>query len=97
VARGPAQWTGYSCPNRIRLIRSDRSLAMPLSSQANASDEALHQMRQRIGVAVQPCDTLLPMAATCSFQITLPPYTSKEALRDRLTYAIYNCKSMELC
>ena len=54
-------------------------------------------MRQRIGVAVQPCDTLLPMAATCSFQITLPPYTSKEALRDRLTYAIYNCKSMELC
>ena len=70
-------------------------LALP--AQANASDEALQQMRQRIGVDVQPCDTLLPMAGTCGFQLTLPPYTSKEALRDRLTYAIYNCKSMELC
>jgi hypothetical protein len=33
-------------------------------------------------------DKRLPMAATCFFKLKLPPYTTKEALADRLTCAL---------
>lgn len=39
-------------------------------------------------------DSHLPHALTCFFSIQLPPYTSKEALRSKLSYAMWNCGSM---
>jgi hypothetical protein len=36
-------------------------------------------------------DLLLPLAHTCFFQLDLPFYTSKEILRTKLLYAVYNC------
>jgi E3 ubiquitin-protein ligase HERC1 len=60
-------------------------------------ESALAAMAVRIGVPrVEAVDTLLPTAATCSFQIAIPAYTCKEALADRLRFAIYNCRSLEL-
>ena len=39
-------------------------------------------------------DQFLPHAHTCGFGIDLPPYTSKDALKAKLLYAIRNCKDM---
>ena len=41
-------------------------------------------------------DSRLPVSHTCFFQVDLPQYTSKEKLREKLLYAIYNCKDMDL-
>ena len=37
----------------------------------------------------------LPTAQTCFFSLSLPEYTSEEACRAKLVYAINNCVSME--
>ena len=42
-------------------------------------------------------DTRLPVAHTCFFQIDLPRYSNKEALKEKLLYAIYNCGDLDLC
>ena len=41
-------------------------------------------------------DTRLPTASTCFFDLHLPRYTSAEALAERLKYAIYNCRGIDL-
>jgi hypothetical protein len=41
-------------------------------------------------------DGALPTASTCFFQLHLPKYTSLEALREKLLYACYNCKDLDL-
>lgn len=38
----------------------------------------------------------LPVAHTCFFQLHLPRYTEKDALRERLRYAIYNGRAIDL-
>ena len=87
----------YAAAAALVGVRVMRPAAVFFSS-ARATDEARQAMAERIGVAeVTPTDTLLPMAATCAFQLKLPPYSSQRALADRLRYAVYNCKSMELC
>jgi hypothetical protein len=43
---------------------------------------------------VKEPDKHLPHAHTCFFSIQLPPYTSPAVLRDRLTYAMWNCGTM---
>ena len=35
-------------------------------------------------------------ASTCFFCLHLPRYTSKAVLKEKLRYAIYNCKDMDL-
>ncbi|KNC51737.1 HECT domain containing 3 [Thecamonas trahens ATCC 50062] len=42
-----------------------------------------------------PADGALPVAHTCFFQIDLPAYTSREALRAKLLYAITQCCSID--
>ena len=41
-------------------------------------------------------DTRLPTASTCFFDLHLPRYTHAEALAERLKYAIYNCRGIDL-
>ena len=41
-------------------------------------------------------DTRLPVAHTCFFQIDLPRYSSKAVLKEKLLYALHNCKDMDL-
>ena len=41
-------------------------------------------------------NTRLPTASTCFFDLHLPRYTSGEALKERLLYAIYNCRGIDL-
>ena len=38
----------------------------------------------------------LPTAQTCFFQLRLPPYESKEILRERLLYAIMHCRAIDM-
>jgi len=38
----------------------------------------------------------LTLAATCFFQLRVPSYTTKEACRAKLLYAIRNCREMDL-
>lgn len=37
----------------------------------------------------------LPTAQTCFFQLTLPRYTSREVLAEKLLYAIRHCRSID--
>ena len=62
---------------------------MPISAKEEFQVESMH-------VSGDP-DEVLPMAGTCFFKLKLPPYTTKEALVKKLTYAIYNSTTMELC
>lgn len=38
----------------------------------------------------------LPTSQTCFFQLRLPPYSTREVMSERLKYAIYNCRSIDL-
>ena len=38
----------------------------------------------------------LPTAQTCFFQLRLPPYTSREMLKERLLYAIRHCRTIDM-
>jgi hypothetical protein len=40
-------------------------------------------------------DKYLPIAHTCFFSIDIPNYSSKEILRDKLSYAIFNCEAID--
>jgi hypothetical protein len=37
-------------------------------------------------------DEYLPLARTCFFSLSLPPYTTKPKMREKLLYAITTCK-----
>lgn len=41
-------------------------------------------------------DQLLPHAHTCAFQIELPQYSSEKIMREKLLYAITNCRDIDL-
>lgn len=41
-------------------------------------------------------DLRLPKADTCFFTLHLPAYSSAQALREKLRYAIDNCADMDL-
>ena len=36
-----------------------------------------------------------PVAHTCFFSLDLPPYSSDRVMRDRLLFAVTNCKSID--
>jgi hypothetical protein len=40
-------------------------------------------------------DQYLPKAHTCFFSINLPKYSTKQLMRDKLMYAIFNCTEMD--
>lgn len=40
-------------------------------------------------------DQYLPLSHTCFFTIDLPPYSSKEVLRNKLMYALTHCQSID--
>ena len=40
-------------------------------------------------------DNYLPQAHTCFFSIELPAYSCVDALRNKLLYAIYNCRAID--
>jgi hypothetical protein len=41
-------------------------------------------------------DTYLPEARTCFFTLSMPIYSSKKVLREKLLYAISTCKSIDI-
>ena len=41
-------------------------------------------------------DDYLPVSHTCFFALDMPEYSTREVLREKLLYAIYNCKEMDL-
>lgn len=43
-----------------------------------------------------PVDKYLPVSHTCFFTIDLPPYNSKEVMREKLLYAITHCTAIDL-
>jgi hypothetical protein len=42
-----------------------------------------------------PADRFLPEAHTCFFQLDLPAYSSKAVMKEKLTYAAYNCMAID--
>eukprot|EP00656_Telonema_subtile_P016446 TRINITY_DN18688_c0_g1_i2.p1 TRINITY_DN18688_c0_g1~~TRINITY_DN18688_c0_g1_i2.p1 ORF type:complete len:580 (-),score=186.68 TRINITY_DN18688_c0_g1_i2:103-1842(-) len=40
-------------------------------------------------------DKMLPLAHTCFFQLDLPVYTTLEITRDKILYAVRNCRAMD--
>jgi hypothetical protein len=40
-------------------------------------------------------DRSLPVSHTCFFTIDIPEYSSKEIMRQKITYAIYNCVAID--
>merc|ERR1712054_216741 len=66
---------------------------MPASSQdlpMNFKLQAMHASE-----AVASPDGYMPHAQTCFFSLSLPKYTTKEILREKLLYAIYNSPNMD--
>ena len=43
-----------------------------------------------------PVDNYLPVTHTCFFTIDLPPYHTKEVMKDKLLYAITHCTAIDL-
>ena len=43
-----------------------------------------------------PANSYLPEAYTCFFLLKMPRYTSKDILKDKLSYAIHFCKSIDI-
>ncbi|KAL9653011.1 hypothetical protein ABK040_015526 [Willaertia magna] len=41
-------------------------------------------------------DAFLPLSHTCFFSIELPSYSSKEIMKEKLLYAITNCKAIDI-
>jgi len=41
-------------------------------------------------------DGYMPVAHTCFFQIDLPPYSSKEIMKEKFLYAITHCQAIDL-
>merc|ERR1712100_189229 len=41
-------------------------------------------------------DQMLPHAHTCAFQIELPQYSSEKVMKEKLMYAITNCRDIDL-
>nr|CAG4713265.1 unnamed protein product [Naegleria fowleri] len=41
-------------------------------------------------------DNVLPLSHTCFFSIEIPPYSTKEIMKDKLLYAIVNCKAIDI-
>ena len=37
----------------------------------------------------------LPKSATCSFMLKVPTYTSKQIMKEKLEYALYNCLEID--
>ena len=44
----------------------------------------------------KPPNNYLPEAYTCFFLLKMPKYTSKSVLKDKLSYAIHVCKSIDI-
>lgn len=44
----------------------------------------------------KPPDNYLPVSHTCFFTLDLPKYSSIEIMREKLLYAIINCKAIDL-
>lgn len=42
-----------------------------------------------------PPDAYFPVAHTCFFSLDLPRYSSKEIMKERLLYAIFNCHAID--
>jgi hypothetical protein len=59
------------------------------------SRQAFTQVLKIQGLHKTPADNYLPVTHTCFFSIELPRYTTKEILRDKLLYAIYNCVAID--
>ncbi|XP_018024010.1 probable E3 ubiquitin-protein ligase HERC1 isoform X2 [Hyalella azteca] len=79
----------FSAEERVLFVRfvSGRS-RLP----ANLSDLSHRFQVMRVD---RPADSL-PTAQTCFFQLRLPPYSSKDIMRERLLYAITNCRTIDM-
>ena len=69
---------------RTRLPSSVDAFSMPMKIHSPKSS-----------AVVKDPDNWLPTSQTCFFSICLPKYTNKEALREKLMYAIKNSPTMD--
>ncbi|VDD75186.1 unnamed protein product [Mesocestoides corti] len=60
-----------------------------------ASDLRERQFLIQVQSDCRPADIYLPEGSTCMFTLRLPRYSSLEVFRERLTYAIYGCRSID--
>ena len=58
------------------------------SSVVNPTDQVMDKYK--------PANQYLPEAYTCFFLLKMPRYTSKAFLKEKLTYAIHVCKSIDI-
>ena len=96
--RGKHPSVDYFWEVLAELSRDERALFMRFAwgrSRAPSGCNGVKCIVESVGGNSNP-DARLPVAHTCFFQIDLPRYTSKEALRSKLLYAIYHCKDMDL-
>ena len=49
----------------------------------------------RLGLSSRNPDQFLPVSHTCFFSIDVPQYSSKEIMKEKLLYAIYNCMAID--
>jgi hypothetical protein len=58
------------------------------------SEDFEHKLALQLNNRANP-DAALPSSHTCFFSLSLPPYTTREILRDRLLFAIHNTSTID--
>lgn len=53
------------------------------------------KLQKAQGIPSDQIDLHLPKAQTCFFSMSLPPYSSKEIMREKILYAIKNSPNMD--
>ena len=81
--------------------REERALFLQFTWGRSRMPQGVQKLSQRLivsdlGRQEGDPNTRLPTASTCFFDLHLPRYTRADALKERLAYAIHNCRGIDL-
>ena len=75
--------------------QNDRKAYLRFTWGRNRLPLSKEGFKQKMKIARGGRDNSLPMSHTCFFKLDLPNYSSKEVMKQRISYAIYNCIAID--
>ena len=97
-----ASWTGTRCTLRSGVSYSKRDFQVrpsaclhPCAPSREAGEPSQRFQVDQLHVHGDP-DAHLPTSSTCFFSLHWPAYTTAAAAKEKLLYALYNCRDMDL-
>ena len=104
------EYNNYTATDRVILwfweimsefTQSDRKAYLRFTWGRNRLPLTKAGFKQRMKISrlsprrVEDMDCTLPVSHTCFFSIDIPDYSSKDIMRQKITYAIYNCVAID--